>query len=221
MILVVSFGRFYYDSNKLSDSDIPTDYLSLLDPKWKGKLVLTYPNDDDAVAYLFHLAVSRYGFDWFEALNQQDVKWVRGSATPYILLAQEVNNAESQYTLSFSTTQVAGYSDLVHAKVPTEEEFLSWYQTMAIFKSTKCPETAKLFVSWILSDEWQAPLSKTLYTPLNHLNTQSGNQLFLVNYTQSQGFRQFEHDRTLVEWWKTQFETTLGPAVGVNPNEIY
>ena len=197
------------------------NYPDLLDSKWKGKLVLTYPNDDDAIAYLFSLQVSKYGFEWFEKLNQQDVQWVRGSGTPFFLLAQGANNSSSKIAITFSTTHLDGFSPAIKSKVPTEEEYLSWFQTMAIFRLTKCPESAKLFVSWILSDEWQEPLSKTMTTTLNHLNTASGNEFYTNRNTQSQGFRQFENDRTVVEWWKMQFETTLGPAVGVDPNILY
>ena len=217
----VSFGTIYYDSNKLKESEVPVNYLDLLNPKWKGKLILTYPNDDDAIAYLFSLQISKYGFDWFERLAQQDVQWVRGSATPFILLSQDASNSSSKRVITFSTTHLDGFNPAVKAKIPSKEEYLSWFQSMAIFRSTKCPESSKLFVSWVLSDEWQAPMSKMVTTPINHLNALSGNEIYTKNYTQTQGFRAFENDRAVVEWWKAQYETTLGPAVGVNPNTIY
>ena len=217
----VSFGPFFYDSNKIMESEVPDNYLDLLDPKWKGKLISTYPNDDDAIAYLFSLQISKYGFEWFERLAQQDVQWVRGSATPFILLSQGAENTSSQRAMTFSTTHLDGFSPVVKSKIPSKEEYLSWFQTMAILRSTKCPESSKLFVSWILSDEWQAPLSKTTTTSLNHLNAQSGNEIYTNSNTQTQGFRYFENDRAAVEWWKTQYEMTLGPAVGIDPNFIY
>lgn len=221
---LVGFGQFFYNSNKLNESEVPDNYLDLLDPKWKGKLILTYPNDDDAIAYLFSLQIAKYGFDWFERLNQQDVQWVRGSATPFILLSQNANNSSSERTLTFSTTHLDGFNPAIKSKIPTQEEYLSWFQTMGIFRSPSndCLESSKLFASWILSDEWQGPLSQTgVVTPLNHLNAMSGNEIYTNKNTQTQGFRQFENDRQKVEWWKTQFETTLGPAVGVDPNTIY
>ena len=77
-----AIGDWIYDSTALSSSDLPTSYADVLDPKWKGKLVLVYPNDDDAIAYLFSLIINTYGFDWLNALAKQDVKWVRGTGTP-------------------------------------------------------------------------------------------------------------------------------------------
>lgn len=218
---IVGFGQFFYDSNKMAEPEVPDNYLDLLDPKWKGKLILTYPNDDDAIAYLFSVQTTKYGFEWFERLAQQDIQWVRGSATPFILLSQGAENSSSKRAITFSTTHLDGFSPAVKSKVPSKEECLSWFQTMAIFRSTKCPESSKLFVSWILSDEWQTPLSKTTTTPLNHLNALSGDEIYTNNSTQTQGFRYFENDRAVVEWWKIQFETTLGPAVGPDPNLLY
>ncbi|KAG8532942.1 uncharacterized protein KY384_002820 [Bacidia gigantensis] len=220
-VYLFGFGQFFYDSNKIKESEIPDNYLDLLDPKWKGKLISTYPNDDDAIAYLFSLQIAKYGFEWFERLAQQDVQWVRGSATPFILLSQGADNTSSERAITFSTTHLDGFNPAVKSTIPSKEEYFSWFQTMAIFRSTKCPESSKLFVSWILSDEWQAPLSKTITTPLNHLNALSGNEIYTNNKTQTQGFRYFENDRAVVEWWKTQYETTLGPAVGIDPNLIY
>ncbi|KAL9036846.1 MAG: hypothetical protein Q9214_005956, partial [Letrouitia sp. 1 TL-2023] len=220
-VYLFGFGQFFYDSNKINESEVPDNYLDLLDPKWKGKLILTYPNDDDAIAYLFSVQTAKYGFDWFERLAQQDIQWVRGSATPFILLSQGAENSSSKRVISFSTTHLDGFNPAIKSKIPSKEEYLSWFQTMAIFRSTRCLESSKLFVSWILSDEWQAPLSKTTTTPINHLNALSGNEIYASNSTQTQGFRNFENDRAVVEWWKTQFETTLGPAVGPDPNTIY
>ncbi|KAK4505000.1 hypothetical protein PRZ48_002963 [Zasmidium cellare] len=67
------FGQMVYDSSKINASEVPTDYASITDPKFKGKLILTYPNDDDAIAYLFSLIIGRYGYDWLYALAKNDV----------------------------------------------------------------------------------------------------------------------------------------------------
>jgi ABC-type Fe3+ transport system substrate-binding protein len=76
------FGPFYYDSARVPENRIPKTYLDVLDPYWKGKMALVYPNDDDGVLHLFSLIISKYGFRWLELLNQQDVQWVRGPMQP-------------------------------------------------------------------------------------------------------------------------------------------
>lgn len=93
---------------------------------------------------------------------------------------------------------------------------MSWAQTTAAFSSTKRPESAKLFLSWITSKEWQT--ADNGFSPLKSLDQ---GMMALSNTTQVSGFRQFVGDRTLVEWWKLQFETTIGSAQGPGPMEMY
>lgn len=78
--LIVSFGTIFYNA-KLLDLPVPKSFGELVDPKWAGKLILTHPNDDDAVGYLFSLITSRYGFEWFQKLAANNVQWNRGTAT--------------------------------------------------------------------------------------------------------------------------------------------
>ena len=72
----VSFGTFYYDNGKIDETEVPSTYLDLLDAKRKGELILTYPNDDDVITYLFSIITSKYGFAWLKGLAQQDFEWV-------------------------------------------------------------------------------------------------------------------------------------------------
>jgi len=144
----VSFGTFYYDNGKIDETEVPSTYLDLLDAKWKGKLILTYPNDDDAITYLFSIITSKYGFAWLEGLAQQDVEWVRGTATPFMMLSEGTANKSSQRALSFTTTHLDNFSSRIVSKNPTQEEYMSWYQKTAIFESTSCPDSAKLFIAW-------------------------------------------------------------------------
>ena len=208
-------------ATKSRSQKYPTITWTYWTPSGRENLILTYPNDDDAIAYLFSLQIAKYGFDWFERLAQQDIQWVRGSATPFILLSQGAESSSSKRVMSFSTTHLDGFNPAIKSKIPSKEKYLSWFQPMAIFRSTKCPESSKLFVSWILSDEWQAPLSKTTTTSINPLNALLGNEIHTNNSTQTQGFRNFENDRAVVEWWKNHYETTLGPAIGPDPNTLY
>jgi ABC-type Fe3+ transport system substrate-binding protein len=39
----------------INDADVPKEYTNFLKPMFKGKLVLTYPNDDDAILFQFNL----------------------------------------------------------------------------------------------------------------------------------------------------------------------
>ncbi|KPM46313.1 hypothetical protein AK830_g135 [Neonectria ditissima] len=149
------FGPFYYDSDAVSVDKVPTTYSDVLDPFWKGKMVLTYPNDDDGVLYLFSLIIRRYGFGWLDGLLKQDVQWVRGATLATGTIIQG-HGTDSTRVLSFSG--LGGFTpatDFLKVKQPeTPDQFMTWAQQAAIFKSTPRPESAKLFTSFLLSDEW-------------------------------------------------------------------
>ncbi len=51
----VFFWSNGWNSNKLRGMKPPSEYTDWLRPEFKDKLVLTYPHDDDAVLYAFHL----------------------------------------------------------------------------------------------------------------------------------------------------------------------
>ncbi|MFE5702260.1 ABC transporter substrate-binding protein [Rhodococcus koreensis] len=86
-LFVFAFSNVY-DSRVVSDDEAPIEAVDYLDPKWKGRIVLTYPHDDDAVLYQFEQLVAQFGWHWFEQLLAQDVQWVRGTATPAHLIGQ-------------------------------------------------------------------------------------------------------------------------------------
>ncbi len=51
----VFFWSNGWNTNKLRGIEPPAEYSDWLRPEFKDKLVLTYPHDDDAVAYAFYL----------------------------------------------------------------------------------------------------------------------------------------------------------------------
>jgi hypothetical protein len=89
-------------------------------------------------------------------------------------------------------------------------------QTGAIFASTPWPEAAKFFMSWIASGEFQAKQSSTQYA----LQTDEISPL-LSNRKQLSGLRLFEQDHATVEWWKNQFEDSIGTPQGPSPLAVY
>ncbi|TGO16586.1 hypothetical protein BTUL_0026g00390 [Botrytis tulipae] len=220
-----SFGIFAWDSTYVSASDAPTSYADLLDPKWKGKIVATYPNDDDAIGYLFSIIIEKYGFEWLDALAAQDVQWVRGTATPGFVIRDNHNNATRSASgsspkgrvLSFTTYPPSNETYFQMAQPAAPEQHMAWAQTAAAFASTKRPATAKLFLAWVTSDEWQK--ASTSGSPRKSLDI--GGTVYTSNTTQTSQFRQFMQDRRRVEWWKLQYETTLGTAQGVSPLALY
>jgi ABC-type Fe3+ transport system substrate-binding protein len=214
LLITDGFGRLIYDTTKLNASSIPTTFEAFQDPFWKSKLILTYPNDDDAVAYLFSLIISKYGHSWLEKLAANDVQWVKGTASSVYELTRLHNSTNSSRALSFTTGR-AGPESWWGTSTP-DDQYVTWAQTGAILASTPRPEAAKLFMSWIASSEFQAKQSSTQYA----LQSDETNPI-LSNRTQLSGFRLFEQDRATVEWWKNQFEDAIGTPQGPSPLAVY
>ncbi|EJP64195.1 Fe3+ ABC transporter periplasmic protein [Beauveria bassiana ARSEF 2860] len=212
------FGPFYYDSDLVPQERVPTTYADVLDPYWKGKIVLTYPNDDDGVLYLFALIIERYGFQWLDSLLQQDVQWVRGAsaATGTIISNHNATNGSRVLTFSGLGGFTPSTSFLLVQRPAPPDRFMTWAQLAGIFASTPRPESAKLFASFLLSDEWQQPIAQT-GAPSIRTSLTGDNNVFAANNTEPTGYITFMSNREEVEWWRLQLETSIGLAVGPNP----
>ncbi|KAA8910276.1 hypothetical protein FN846DRAFT_775469 [Sphaerosporella brunnea] len=204
-----NFGPIIYNENKLpAGAEIPKTYQDFLKPEWKNKLVLTYPNDDDAIAFLFSIIIEKYGWKWFSALISQNVHWVRGTATPGKILSQP----SSQAAISF-TTFPTGESNI--KLVLPEDNYMCWPQRGAIFSSTKMPESARLFLSWVMGDDYQRNWQRNgLAGTRNGFGAQ---EMFQKEFVDPLAFEKFMVDRTKVEWYKLQFESQIGTAQGLSP----
>lgn len=219
MIILDGFGTITYDSSKLAADQVPSTFESLGDPMWKDRLILTYPNDDDAVAYLFSLIVSRYGSSWIRALAANNVQWVRGTGTPGPELIRQHNDTSSKRSLSFTGGGAGSQPYLVSKAVEAPEKIMSWPQTVALLAGSPQPEAAKLFISWLTSIERQNATSGS--TVLTSFNQARGVSPYVSNTTIFSGFRIFEADRAKVEWWKNVFEDIIGTPQGPDPLEMF
>ncbi|KAF2008750.1 periplasmic binding protein-like II [Aaosphaeria arxii CBS 175.79] len=186
------------------------DFADALLPELKDKLILTYPNDDDAVLYAFDLVIKKLGNEWFDALVAQNPTWVRGSATPGDQLAL----ANNSYVAAFGTGGFSGPN--VNTSLPTDAPFVTWPQTAAILKDAPHPEGAKLLHNFILSDEWQfATPQWTVRTdaPANFPD------IFQEPNTNVTDFLPWMLDRPNVERLRFWYEARLGTAQGLSPLE--
>ncbi|KAK2068023.1 hypothetical protein P8C59_002697 [Phyllachora maydis] len=176
------------------------DFVDFLKPEFKDKLVLTYPNDDDAVLYKFDLIVQRLGDAWFEALLAQNPRWVRGTNTPTALI-KRANATEALTFTSYANIlrTAATATSAVQMTLPLPGPFVSWPQTGGILKDAPHPEGAKLLSNWFLSPEMQAAQDFSVRTDLPVPAGNAWGDVWCLNNTDPAGFLPWMEYRPAVE----------------------
>lgn len=210
-IAVIAFSSVV-NVNLIPEAEAPRGPLDFLDPKLKGKIVLTYPHDDDAVLYQFERIVSTYGWQYMDSLLAQEPQWIRGTVPARLV----VERGEKAATFTASGPLVPQANSPVRFLLPKSDDFLAWPQTAGIFNTARHPTAARLYMSWLLSKEMQQgrwPVRRDLPPPAGYTS--------VFDYaTYPVRFRAFMQDRARIERLKTQFEHYIGPAQGPNPTEV-
>jgi ABC-type Fe3+ transport system substrate-binding protein len=127
----------------------PKSYKDFLNPVFKDKLVLTPPHDDDAVLYVFDHIIKKYGVEFLHDLKALNPIFVRGTAAPAALVGQKgfLGNIVGYPTYPDQPSE---------AFIPEDDFFITWPQRAAMFKLTKHKATAKLFLAYLASYEFQS-----------------------------------------------------------------
>lgn len=193
----------------------PIEFTDFLKPEFKNKLILTYPNDDDAVLYAFDLILKKQGIAWFDKLLEQNPRWVRGTATPATLIA----SSNGTWVASFTTSIGLASSAPLNFSLPTTSgHFVSWPQTIAILKDAPHPESAKLLHSFLLDPDYLNTTS--LWSVRKDITPPAGFPSIIdMHSTDVTKFSDFMADRAAVERLRFYFEDRLGTAQGLSPLE--
>ena len=161
----VTFSN-YFNPEVLGDAKPPRDAVDYLAPELQGKVILTYPHDDDAVLYKFWNLKEKYGWEYLEKLVATKPTWVRGTAWPYVAINKGWYGAS--FTTFWAFEPFPGQK--TRFEFPKDDYFLTWFQTAAIPKQAKNKAAAKLYLNWMLSDEFQSkwlqfPVRKDIEAP--------------------------------------------------------
>ena len=200
-------------NSSVPDSETPRDALDYLHLRFKGKLVMTYPHDDDAVLFQFDRIVTKYGWEYVDRLMQQDVQWIRGT----VPAKRTVQSGAKLAT--FTAAGSLAPEDGIRFVLPREDTFLVWPQMAAIFRASQSKEAARLYVSWMLDPDTMRAMPYQ-WTVRRDVENPAGYDAAFAYNTDTSAFRRFMADRARVERLKGQFEHLIGPATGDNPTEV-
>ncbi|EMD90824.1 hypothetical protein COCC4DRAFT_136267 [Bipolaris maydis ATCC 48331] len=126
----------FYGILTLPGIQAPVEWGDRLRPEFKDKLVLTYPNDDDAVLYAFDLITHL----------KQNPRWVSGTRSPDTIMKAKNSTRAASFTSDglFPTSNIK----ISH---PVKGSFVTWFQLAAILKDEPQPEGAKLLHNYMLT----------------------------------------------------------------------
>ncbi len=188
---------------------VPKNYKDFLNPVFKDKLVLTPPHDDDAVLYVFDSIIRKYGVEFLHELKAQNPTFVRGTAAPAALVGQRgfLGNIVGYPTYPNQPSQ---------SFIPEDEFFITWAQRAAMFKLTQNKATARLFLAYLASYEFQS--SRGFWSTRTDV-TELGGLEPIENYknTDPLDFVEWMKNRKHIHKLRTLFTEIFGDVKGESP----
>lgn len=189
---------------------LPTQPMDYTNPALKGKIVSTYPNDDDAVLYAYKLAIDANGWDWLQKLMANQPHFVRGTQAP----ADEVESGK--YAATFTTDGALKADPQAKSKfvLPEKAGFVAWAQRAAIFKEAKHPAAAKLYLNWLLSKDFQENVWYMWSVRTDVAAPAGYKPIWEYPNANLKGFENFMADRAKVEQFRAQVQLFVGDVHG-------
>lgn len=154
---------FGYNTDLVKPADVPQKMTDLLDPKWKGKLLLITPIGDTTMVAWWYLVSQQQGTDYLKQFSKQEFRLV-ASGVPGI---QQVAAGAAA---ALVTTPVVNIVDQKNAGAHVEYVSLppnsGQEGVMAVSKAAPHPNAARLFANFLMRPEGQKILAETAASPL-------------------------------------------------------
>ncbi|MFE4670340.1 ABC transporter substrate-binding protein [Streptomyces sp. NPDC056716] len=203
-IMVRSFGRVS-NSTLLSEAEAPRDAVDFLAPAFRDKIVVPDPTLEDAILHAFYLVTQKYGLGYMEQFMEQRPQIVANAGAMTASLVGGQRTATLSHIASLAPIQGVP----LRYAVPRTDEFMSWPQTVAIFRKARNPAAAKLYLAWQLTAARQ---STGLQWPTRRDVTPAGGWNPINQYnSRLNGFREFVRDRAAVERYRAVIKTFVSP----------
>jgi ABC-type Fe3+ transport system substrate-binding protein len=196
---------FAYNPAQVSEAQAPRTIPDFLQPAFKGRIVSTYPHDDDLTLYSNTLIVEKYGWGMIEQLLKQDMKFVRS----HVLVAQETAKGERPVTFD----QISQFNKVTFV-APDDLPMPVYPITTGIFANAPHPSAAKLFIAYAVSKEHQ---KRTAAAGAISVRTDVGpppGLKPLSSYRIADGFIPFIADESRTKELRQRFETYIGQPQG-------
>lgn len=207
-INVFSFS-FLYDTGAVG-ANPPRTPQELVDPRWRGRIASSYPNDDDAVLYLYSLYAQTYGWDWVAKLAAQQLQFGRGTNTPGLA----VRGGTKAIGVGAGGSLLPAPGSTIEWVVADGHPFMAWGQRAAIFRDAAHPAAAKLYLNWQISTARQQA-SFNGWSVRTDVTVPGGlPPIWTYRNAHVDGFATFMEDRAEAERLRQTFSLYFGEVQG-------
>jgi iron(III) transport system substrate-binding protein len=152
-----------YNTDKIKPADLPKDWPDFVDSKWKSQGMVGSPTYSGMVGVWTVAMEARYGWNYFEklnALNPQIGRSIDDAVT--VLNSGERSIAVGNPAMASRSAEKGNPVATVYPESGT----LMVLASSGIIKDTKHPNTAKLFLEFLDSQEYSKILVKNYEAPL-------------------------------------------------------
>jgi iron(III) transport system substrate-binding protein len=152
-----------YNTQKIKPEDAPKNWTDLLDPKLKGRVAFGHPAFSGYVGCWTLEMRTLYGWQYFDKLAKNNPRIGRSGNDPITL----VNAGECNAGLGpLATTLLsASKGNPLAVQYPTDGSLLC-IGPSAVLARAPHPNAARLFMNWLLSQEYAQLCADTFVTPV-------------------------------------------------------
>jgi len=148
-----------YNTNLVKPDDAPKSFADLLDPKWAGKMVKAHPGYSGGIVTSTFQVSRDLGWDYLQKLAKQKVLQVQSATEPpkKLALGERAIAADGLEYVSNLEKEKGSPVEMIYPSEGTP--FVPG--SAAIVKDAPHPNAAKLFMSFLFSQQAQQFLSDT------------------------------------------------------------
>ncbi len=146
-----------YNPNKVSKEEAPKNWNDLLDPKWKGQIVMTDPGTAGTTKYAVGALMenSAYGKAYFQKLKENGTELQSGTTATHNQIAAGAYKVGM--CLDYVTQNLKTKGSTIEFVYP-QKDVISIYSPIALVKGAKNEANGKKLYDFLLSKEGQEVL---------------------------------------------------------------